>query len=366
MIKVYGYYSCGGYKDMYLGGNDTNVEATYFLPLLPMMKQRNKPEEIQKISELEQLPKIEIISQNNLFGFPEEGKIMFSHGGYIAIYRTISNGDACFALRDIHSSTQDEEGRNTPYNIIIVASGLEDIKLLDNFAISFIPNSKKYIKFFSALFSYDAIINGITFDLPALYNNIKKSHSKPSSILGHQKQPIVYLMVDSSQSLSIAMKEQQLEIENISCIIDVSGNIISGRLSLEDRNEPSIGENSTTSKNRESALVTTLKSSSESPNSIVEQQESNDPEKNSKDILELKVIIEMLISEIRNQNIEANKKRDELGVILKNISLQLSRQDESRLLKMPFMGLICRNFKMYIIFSIAFIALLLLLIILFK
>ncbi len=33
MIRIYGYYSCGGYKDMYLGNNEGEPQPTYFLPL---------------------------------------------------------------------------------------------------------------------------------------------------------------------------------------------------------------------------------------------------------------------------------------------------------------------------------------------
>ena len=41
MLHFYTYYSVGGYKDMYLGNSGmTDVAQTYYLPLLPSMKQK--------------------------------------------------------------------------------------------------------------------------------------------------------------------------------------------------------------------------------------------------------------------------------------------------------------------------------------
>ena len=49
MIRLYAYYSCGGYKDMYLGSSDTAASPSYFLPLLPVMKKRGRTDEVEKI-----------------------------------------------------------------------------------------------------------------------------------------------------------------------------------------------------------------------------------------------------------------------------------------------------------------------------
>lgn len=48
MIRLYAYYSCGGYKDMYLGSSDTAASPSYFLPLLPVMKKRGRTDEVEK------------------------------------------------------------------------------------------------------------------------------------------------------------------------------------------------------------------------------------------------------------------------------------------------------------------------------
>lgn len=43
MIRYYTYYSCGGYKDLYIGADTDLVDARYFVPLLNVWKKvRNR------------------------------------------------------------------------------------------------------------------------------------------------------------------------------------------------------------------------------------------------------------------------------------------------------------------------------------
>ena len=44
MIHYYTYYSVGGYKDMYLGSEASEVERAYYLPLLDVEERQAKEE----------------------------------------------------------------------------------------------------------------------------------------------------------------------------------------------------------------------------------------------------------------------------------------------------------------------------------
>ena len=64
MLSYYSYYSIGGYKDLFLGTNNNKEEATYYLPLLPVLEERAKNDvEIAKVvGELKSLPAIKQLS----------------------------------------------------------------------------------------------------------------------------------------------------------------------------------------------------------------------------------------------------------------------------------------------------------------
>lgn len=233
MIRVYGYYSSSGYKDLYLGSSVDTNNPTYFLPLLFAMKHRNLPEEKEIILELEKLPKIYRITADESHNFPAECRIMFSHGGYHIIYRTLKNGDACLAIHDIPNNQKDEEGRDTPFNLLFIATrdAQNDILLLDRFAIALKNEYQKYISLCSTLFSYDFKSNGIKFDLPRLFealNNTKKIDKR----ITHDADSVVYLMLykGSSGDVQIALREQNLIERNVRSMITTDGKIFRGNI----------------------------------------------------------------------------------------------------------------------------------------
>ena len=45
MLRYYSYYSVGGYKDFILGTSEDKQEATFYLPLLPVLEERAKTDE---------------------------------------------------------------------------------------------------------------------------------------------------------------------------------------------------------------------------------------------------------------------------------------------------------------------------------
>lgn len=222
MIRFYTYYSCGGYKDMYLGTDDNSSGYTYYLPLLPIWIKNNKPSDADKIAKVENLKKIGIITNDHSFDFPSECEIMFSHGGYKAIYKTLSNGQTCFCIHDILNGSKDEENRDIPFNFLVIAEGLESIKLLDNFANRFLLDSKLIELAIGSSIKYDYEVNGIRFDIGRLTELIHETVNDPVEFL-HKKGNVVYILIDSRKYANIALKEQNINDNQLCAAYDQQG-----------------------------------------------------------------------------------------------------------------------------------------------
>lgn len=232
MISVFGYYSCGGYKDMYLGNSNNCAMPTYYLPLLRVMKAKKRPEEVGKIKELEELSQIAIMRNDNSYGFPEECNILFSHGAYLVIYKTLKDGRVCLSVRDVPGKEKDELGRDIPFNLLFIADGVDSIKKIDNLALSLKDNYIKWITYFSGLFTYDYKVNGIKFDLPSVINEINTIPDCDLK-LSHHSARLTYLMVSSIKAVDIAFKEQKLNALDVACVLDFNGDIIRGSLTYK-------------------------------------------------------------------------------------------------------------------------------------
>lgn len=222
MIRYYAYYSCGGYKDMYLGNDSDEKDFTYFLPLLSVWKTGAKVEYSDKLKQVEGLQLIEIVTNNNDFGFPAQAKNLFSHGGYRIIYQTLQNGDTCLCVRDVKNDAKDEENRDTPFNILITASGDKDVKRLDAFALNFLSHMNELYESFTHLFSYAPIVNGLKFSL-ALINELLNKSPEPEREIAHKLNRVVFLVVDSLSMSQTAFNELGLLRAQIELIADIKG-----------------------------------------------------------------------------------------------------------------------------------------------
>lgn len=227
MIKYYSYYNCGGYKDIYIGSDCLSVDATYFVPLLPVWKNRNNHGDKEKINRAEAVTHIGVISNDNSYGFPHECNILFSHGGYKAIYQTLSNDIACLCIKDIDCNSRDEEQRAIPFNFMFIADGEDSISKLDRLAIAYLNSSKQLEKTIQESISYDPILNAIKFDLlklDQLFDN------EISSRICHIPGNIVYL---KTTDINKAIKELEIKKENVDAFCDENNIIISGFIRYE-------------------------------------------------------------------------------------------------------------------------------------
>lgn len=222
MIKYYTYYSCGGYKDIYIGSDQDTADASYFIPLLNVWKKSNRPENADKIARAENVQHIELISKSNSAGFPSECDLMFSHGGYKAILRTLKDGRQCLSIRDIANGTKDEEGRDIPFNFLFLADGQESIDQLDALAISYLTRNNEIDELLSSAISYDPVINGVRFDLAKL-NQLLINQQAPSKKLFHKAGIIDYLKIGSRNQYKMSLTEQALDVNNINSLWDDNG-----------------------------------------------------------------------------------------------------------------------------------------------
>lgn len=301
MIRVYGFYSCGGYKDMYLGSNECCDRPTYYLPLLPVMKERRKNEDLPKIEQQEKLEQIRLVTCGDNMGFPEECDAMFSHGGYVAMYRMLSDGSTCLAMRDIPSQEVDEVGRNIPFNLLLIATDEEGIAQLDQMAVFVKDCYLEWRDFATSLFSYDPIVNGVKFDLPALFGRLAGLSDVSEVQIGHARNVLVFLMLDGIKNVSIALREQNLQPSTVRCIVDVQGQILQGNFPIINRVESKELKKPDPSVRQEELdePVSEKNAATDMGNALESKEEKRESEELEQLILKLKAEIERLTEEVR-------------------------------------------------------------------
>lgn len=228
MVRLYAFYSVGGYKDMYLGSLSHESSSTYYLPLLSIMKKRNNPAEQEQVAALEKLQSVKIINKENDWGFPNECNTLFSHGGYTIIYKTLCDGMSCMALRNLTGSMRDEEGRSTPFNLLFIAENVEDNYTLDKVAIYCKDHLQKINSILSPTIVYDATVNGLRVDLHNIYNWIC-SLPDTTPIL-HNTNRVNYIIVSNEQMIDVVIKEHHLSHIPIDAILHDNGYVLRGSL----------------------------------------------------------------------------------------------------------------------------------------
>lgn len=233
MLRYYAYYSVGGYKDFILGTNQCNVEATYYLPLLPVLEERAKEdsEVAKKIESLKSLPSIQQLSAEETHNLPVSARTMFSHAGYKLIYRHLEGDYYALALRDIADKNKDEHGRAIPFMFVITGDSPEDLKLLDVLAIYFACHIKSVENILSQYLYMDIEKNGLKFEV-AKFNDWISSiiNDAPSSMLPTTKGKIFIRAEQNSVALLVipegiseqkAITEQKIGNMNITSVKEV-------------------------------------------------------------------------------------------------------------------------------------------------
>lgn len=233
MLRYYSYYSVGGYKDFILGTNQSDVEATYYLPLLPILEERaNDDIEVSKtLRYLKSLPEIKQLSAVETYDLPISARTLFSHAGYKLIYRHLEGSYYALALRDISNKNNDEHGRAIPFMFVITGDTAEDIKSLDILATYFATHIKGVEAVISKYLYMDIDKNGLKFEV-AKFNDwintiIRDNHSSVLSTVNGKKHisskenSVALLVIPEGISEQKAITEQKLDNMNIISVKEI-------------------------------------------------------------------------------------------------------------------------------------------------
>ena len=227
MLSYYSYYSIGGYKDLFLGTNNNKEEATYYLPLLPVLEERakNDAEIVKVVGELKSLPAIKQLSEVNSYGLPNSAKVLFSHAGYKLIYKHLEGDKYALALRDIPNQTKDESGRSIPFLFVIVGDTNADIKILDILASYMVSNIRSIETQIGKFIYTDIEKNGLRFDIAKFNSWISKiiMGNKSTSIVTTTgsvtvhayRNRVAMLLLPDGISIQKAIAEQKISTEDI-------------------------------------------------------------------------------------------------------------------------------------------------------
>ncbi len=222
MLKYYSYYNVGGYKDLFLGDSTLPCEHTYFIPLYSIWKRKAESGDASlaaKVEALEQLHKMQVLTGEDSHGLPQTAKTLISHGGYKTFFSRESNGESIFAIRDIDSNSKDETGRNIPFLLIITGTTDADRIALERVAAYTTSHIDEMSGKLASLFSYDANVNGIAFDIKSLtklIEGISKEQSNSFLTLAGQKfvnseqEGVSLFTIPEGLNKEIAIREQKL------------------------------------------------------------------------------------------------------------------------------------------------------------
>lgn len=233
MLRYYSYYSVGGYKDFILGTNQSGVEATYYLPLLPALEERAKDDaEVSKtLQSLKRLPRIKQLSASETYNLPISARTLFSHAGYKLIYRHLEGPYFALALRDISDKNKDELGRTIPFMFVITADETEDLKSLDILATYFASHIKSVEAVMSTHLYMDIEKNGLKFEVEKFNDWIKTIirdyHSSVlptmngKTIIQAENNSVALLVIPEGISEQKAITEQKIENMNITSVKEI-------------------------------------------------------------------------------------------------------------------------------------------------
>ena len=241
MLHFYTYYSVGGYKDMYLGSSAmTDVAQTYYLPLLPSMKQKadSGDNAIQeKVAKLEALAKIELLTKDCRYGLPSSADKLITHSGYKVIYMHLESNKHIVVLRDIQGKGTDENGRVIPFLLAIMCDDASDLPTMDKLATYLTSNTQAAENKFVEILHYDVNTNGLCFELKTICEwivklpeptKIQTSLTKESSIYGQE----------GKVALVVATTDKQYLINELSLSLPISLFLSAGSyLPTEDRSK---------------------------------------------------------------------------------------------------------------------------------
>ena len=217
MITYYAYYNHGGYKDFYIGSQEEEVKSKYFLPLLAVHELSltvNPEDEGLRIQVEHQrnLPKLIALSDKTVeYNYPDNARILMSHGGYKVLYKSIGYSHYVLAIRDIAGS-KDVYGRQTPFNLMFIGNGQKDLREMDILAEYIRKNISSLENEFGSIFINDINENGLRCDIGKLRDKLNEiiENGCPLMVDESLRPSVRMLVIPNISMLNNAIKEQKL------------------------------------------------------------------------------------------------------------------------------------------------------------
>lgn len=231
MLRYYSYYNVGGFKDMFLGDSTMSAKSTYFTPLLAVWKRRASEGDtslLAKIEEVENLPKVNLITNDCSYGFPEQAATLVTHAGYKVYLATLSTGECVFSIRDIEGNDRDEAGRAIPFLLLVVGTTDADRIVLEKLAAYAVSHLNEISNKFAQLFSYNPQYNAIEFSLQTINELIEDISTKNSNsfstltktvVVNCKKKDIALFAIPQGLDKAIAMREQNVKGKSVNFVI---------------------------------------------------------------------------------------------------------------------------------------------------
>lgn len=231
MIRIYSYYNHGGFKDMYLGTFDEDVEVKYYIPLYKVYEQRlaenpNDKKSADKITLWSSLAQIKELNENSSEAYPQDASIVISHSGYKVMLKQLQNGTTLLAVRDIPGHA-DEFNRPSPFAIMLIGDGKQEYKNLCILAdyLKTKENLSLFETFCSGVFEHDIKVNALQFHFKEFVSEVKdiisKHEIKEEKFINDRK--VKLIVVPETLEAIDAIREQGLTKYDIELLYDTSG-----------------------------------------------------------------------------------------------------------------------------------------------
>ena len=231
MIRIYSYYNHGGFKDMYLGTFDEDVDVKYFIPLYKVYKKRlaenpNDKKSADKITLWSSLVQIKELNEKSSEAYPQDASIVISHSGYKIILKQLQNGTTLLAVRDIPGHA-DEFNRPSPFAVMLIGDGKQDYTQLCILA-DYLKNKENlslFETFCSGVFEHDIKVNALQFHFREFVSEVKdiisKHEIKEEKFINDRK--VKLIVVPETLKAIDAIREQGLTKYDIELLYDTSG-----------------------------------------------------------------------------------------------------------------------------------------------
>lgn len=214
---------------MYLGDSETAPDSTFLFPLMAVWKKKAEEGDSDAAAKVETasgLPQIRLVTLHDSRGLPEEATVMISHGGYRVLCLRAADGKTILAVNDIPGNMSDENGRNTPFVMIMTGDTDADREKIEKAAAYFASRPTETASRLSGIFQYNAEKNGLECRLKELDTLVAAIAEKRPNVIYLQSGKVkvdlspmeAVLILPEGISKDYAVREQRLGAYHVEAV----------------------------------------------------------------------------------------------------------------------------------------------------